>query len=334
MRAGRLLNILVLLETGRRVSARDLAQACEVSLRTIYRDVDALSAAGIPIMADRGAEGGYRLLEGYRVRLNGLSASEAEALFFAGLPGPARDLGLGAALTVAENKLLAALPKDLRQSAERVRSRFLFDTPAWFEQAEELPHLSKVAQAVWKQNRLAFQYQSWRGAKRRLVDPLGLVLKAGAWYLVGQVGSSVRSYRIARMSGIEVAAETFMRPEGFDLATYWKEATKRLDAELNPRSARIRVSREGFTLLPHAVNPYAWKCAVIDPDTDRMGWRTVTLPVGNDPLAQFDLLRLGAEIEVIEPLDLRAAMAKTTARLAQIYIEGESDFQAVHGRSH
>lgn len=319
MRASRLLNLLTILQARGRASATALAEACGVSVRTIYRDVDALSAAGIPVYADRGAEGGYRLLDGYQVRLNGLSSPEAEALFFAGLPGPAAELGFGTAMAAAETKLLAALPQDLRQSAERVRARFLFDSPAWFERAEDVPHLSKVARAVWRQNRLAFQYQSWKGRKKRLVDPLGIVLKAGAWYLAGQVGDSVRTYRIARISEIEIQPETFKRPEGFDLAAYWRHATERLNVELNQRSARIRVSPQGLEILPHAVNPYVWKCAIVDQATDSKGWRTVTLPVGNDRLAQYDLLRLGAEIEVIEPLDLREEMVRTTARLAQIY---------------
>jgi predicted DNA-binding transcriptional regulator YafY len=319
MRASRLLNVLTILQARGRVTATALAGACQVSVRTIYRDVDALSAAGIPIYADRGAEGGYRLLDGYQVRLNGLSSLEAETLFFAGLSGPAADLGLGADMAAAETKLLAALPQDLRQSAVRARNRFLFDSPAWFERAEDVPHLARIAKAVWRQNRLAFEYESWKGRKKRLVDPLGIVLKAGAWYLAGQVDDGVRTYRVARMTKVEVQAETFMRPTGFDLATYWQHATKRLDAELHHRSAKIRVSPQGLKVLPHALSPYVWKHAIVDRVTDGNGWRTVTLPVGNDRLVGFDLLRLGAEIEVIEPQDLREEMAKTAARLAQMY---------------
>lgn len=322
MRASRLLGVLTILQARGRVTAPDLADACEVSVRTIYRDVDALSAAGVPIYADRGAEGGYRLLDGYQVRLNGLSPLEAEALFLAGLPGPAADLGLGAAMAAAETKVLAALPRDLRQSAERLRARFHFDNPPWFERAEELPHLSKVAKAVWQQNRLAFQYDSWKGRRKRIVDPLGIVLKAGAWYLAGKVGDSVRTYRIARITRLDIRAETFTRPAGFDLAAYWRDATERLDAELNPRSAKIRVSPQGLKILPHVVNPYVWMRASVDPGTDDKGWHTVTLPAGSGHQGSFDLLRLGAEIEVIEPPDLRQTMAETAARLARLYDVG------------
>jgi len=322
MRASRLLNVLTLLQARGQVTATTLAEACEVSVRTIYRDVDALSAAGVPIYADRGAAGGYRLLDGHQVRLNGLSPLEAEALFLAGLPGPAADLGLGAARAAAETKLLAALPRDLRQSAERLRSRFLFDSAPWFERAEDVPHLSTIAKAVWQHHRLAFQYESWKGRKRRLVDPLGIVLKAGAWYLAGRVDDSVRTYRIVRISRLEVKPETFTRPAGFDLAAHWRNATERLDAEMNHRLARIRVSPLALRILPHTVNPYAWSRAVVDQGADNKGWRTVTLPVGHDRQARFDLLRLGAELEVIEPLELRKEMAETVARLSRIYDVG------------
>lgn len=322
MRASRLLNVLTILQARGRVTATELADACEVSVRTIYRDMDALSAAGVPVYADRGVAGGYRLLDGYQVRLNGLSPMEAEALFLAGLPGPAADLGLGGAMAAAETKVLAALPRDLRQSAERLRARFHFDQPPWFERAEEVPHLSQVAKAVWQQNRLAFQYESWKGRKKRLVDPLGIVLKAGAWYLAGKVDDSVRTYRIARITRLDVQADTFTRPAGFDLAAYWRDATERLDAELNHRAARIRVSPRGLEILPHVVNPYVWMRARVDKAADSKGWHTVTLPVGSDRQGSYDLLRLGAEIEVVEPPDLRQAMAETAARLARIYDPG------------
>src|ERR1700712_5183985 len=154
MRASRLLSILMTLQARGRVTAQSLADECAVSLRTIYRDIDALGAAGVPIQSERGAEGGYRLLDGYRTRLNGLSAREAEALFLTGLSGPAADLGLGAAMAAAQLKLLVALPADLRAGAERMRARFHLDAPAWFGEAEQPPNLQLVAGAVWEQQRI------------------------------------------------------------------------------------------------------------------------------------------------------------------------------------
>src|ERR1700735_1159614 len=160
MRASRLLSILTTLQARGRVTAQMLADACEVSLRTIYRDIDALSEAGIPVYSERGAEGGYRLLDGYRTRLNGLSRAEAEALFLTGLPGPAALLGLGSILAGAEMKLLAALPADLRRSAENMRARFHLDAPAWFGDLEHPAALRDLAASVWNQSPLRMRYQS------------------------------------------------------------------------------------------------------------------------------------------------------------------------------
>ena len=207
MRASRLLSILTTLQARGRVTAQVLAEECEVSLRTIYRDVDALSAAGIPVYSERGSAGGYRLLDGYRTRLNGLSAREAEALFLTGLSGPAADLGLGAAMAAAQLKLLVAMPADLRAGAERMRARFHLDAPAWFGEAEQPANLQLVAGAVWKQLRIRMRYRSWKAERERIVEPLGLVLKGGAWYLVGRcdgtpepIGSAASSTSRSRPS--------------------------------------------------------------------------------------------------------------------------------------
>src|SRR6201996_2275504 len=149
MRASRLLTILMSLQARGRVTARELAEECEVAVRTIYRDIDALSLAGVPVYADRGPDGGYRLLDGYKTRVNGLSPQEAEALFLGGLPGPAAELGLGGVMAAAQLKLLTALPTELRRSAETLRARFHLDAPGWFNQADEVPYLPQIADAVW-----------------------------------------------------------------------------------------------------------------------------------------------------------------------------------------
>src|ERR1700722_2225837 len=160
MRASRLLTILTLLQARGRVSAPEFAAECGISLRTVYRDMDALSAAGIPVYSERGSEGGYRLLDGYRMQMNGLSAKEAEALFMTGLSGFAADLGIGAVMAAAQNKLLSAMPAQVRAGAEQMRARFHFDAPAWFAQAERPKHLPLVADAVWAQRLIRIRYQS------------------------------------------------------------------------------------------------------------------------------------------------------------------------------
>src|SRR5437763_5761687 len=257
MRAGRLLSIVAALQAREQVTATELADACEVSVRTIYGDIDALAAAGIPVYADRGAEGGYRLLDGYRVRLNGLSKPEAEALFMTGLPGPAAALGLDAAMLAAQTKLMAALPANLRPNAGRMQERFHLDAPSWFGETEQPKHLRAIAGALLRENLIEIRYQSWRAEKRRRVAPLGLVLKGGSWYLAGSVDGSVRTYRVARVLDCDVLNERCVRPADFDLAAYWQAATIRLEAEMQPHHATVRLSPSGIKLPNVFSQPYA-----------------------------------------------------------------------------
>jgi len=181
MLASRLISILMLLQARGRVSARELAEEFEVAVRTIHRDIDELSAAGIPVYAERGRNGGFRLQDGYRTKLTGLNESEAEALFLAGLPGPAAELGLADALSAARRKLLAALPPSLQPSAERIAARFHLDPGAWFHHADTLPSLPVIARAVWSERMLKLRYRraGETEARPRRLGPLGLVLKAG-----------------------------------------------------------------------------------------------------------------------------------------------------------
>ncbi|UDQ91513.1 YafY family transcriptional regulator [Xanthobacter autotrophicus] len=318
MRASRLLSILMVLQARGAVTAQALAEECEVSLRTIYRDIDALSAAGVPVYAERGAGGGYRLLEGYRTRLNGLSAQEAQALFLSGLGDAATALGLGAVLAAAQTKVTAGLPANLRSAAARMRARFHLDAPGWFYEAEEPPFLQAVAAAAWEQHLIEIRYQSWRAEKRRRVAPLGLVLKSGAWYLVGSVEGSVRTYRIGRIRELEPLAERFEPPVGFDLAAWWGESTRRLEAEMYPNRATVRLSPLGLRMLEH-VTPSFSRAGMVVGDSDAEGCRIVTLRVGSLWEASSELMRFGAEAEVLEPPELRARVMQTLEQMRQRY---------------
>ena len=319
MRASRLLSILTTLQGRGLTTAEALAEECGVSLRTIYRDIDALSSAGIPVLSERGAEGGYRLLDGYRTQLNGLSEKEAEALFLTGLSGPAADLGLHAVLVAAEKKLLSALPAPLRAGAERMRSRFHLDAPAWFKEAERPKLLPLVASAVWEQRRIRMRYRSWRSEKQRVVDPLGLVLKGGDWYAVAQAEEGLRTYRVSRILKLEVLDKRFERPEGFELDVYWSGSTKRLEAELHPNQATVRLSPWALSMFEVLASPFSRAGARIDPGVDSKGWSTVTLPVGSLREACARLLCFGDELEVLEPAELRRKMAEVAARMHETY---------------
>jgi predicted DNA-binding transcriptional regulator YafY len=320
MRASRLLSILTTLQARGRVTAAALADECGVSLRTIYRDIDALSAAGIPVYSERGSEGGYRLLDGYRTRLNGLSAKEAEALFMTGLSGPAADLGLGAIMVAAQNKLLSAMPAQFRSGAEQMRARFHLDAPPWFAEAEHPAYLQIVAGAVWEQRSIRIHYQSWKAKTERIVEPLGLVLKGGAWYLVGQVdGRHARTYRISRILDLAIIDRHFDRPASFNLEDYWRAGTQRLEADLHQNLATIRLSPRGVEILEVFASPFVRATMRIESEAEADGWRVAVMAVGTIREACVALQRFGAEAEVLEPPELRARMAKVAAAMNTIY---------------
>lgn len=319
MRADRLLSLLLLLQNRGRMTATALAAELEVSVRTVYRDVEALSAAGIPVHADRGPEGGYRLMDGYRTRLTGLNDAEAGALFFAGAPGPARDLGLGAVLATAQLKLQAALPAALALRTRRVQERFHLDAPAWFRDADAVPHLADVAQAVWEQRVLRLRYQRWRGEVHREAHPLGLVLKGGLWYLVARTHDTVRTYRVSRVLALDATGEVFERPTGFDLATYWADSTERLQNALHHSTADLLVSPDALRLLPVHFGTAGARAAAQAGPPDQDGWVRVQLPVEARAVAVSDILRLGADAEVLGPPELRRAVAEAVTTLATRY---------------
>jgi len=233
-----------------RTSAQELADQLEVSLRTVYRDIDSLSAAGVPVVSERGPAGGYRLLDGYRTRLTGMTHEEAESLFLAGLPGPAADLGLGTVLAAAELKLLAALPADLGPHAARIRERFYLDAPGWFSDEDRPAFLEQAAGAVWNETRIRIRYQRWKGEVCRTVDPLGIVLKAGTWYLVAAVDGQERTYRVSRIHELEVLNDRFERPNLFDLPDFWRRWSERFERSMYRTEAQVRFSPRGVRLLP------------------------------------------------------------------------------------
>jgi len=323
MRAGRLLSILLLLQNRGRMTAGELAAELEVSVRTVYRDVDALSEAGVPVYADRGRAGGFRLLGGYRTRLTGLSKDEARSLALAGLPDAAAELGLGTVLGAAQLKLFAALPEQLRAGAGQVAERFYLDVPGWLHEVERISQLSDVADAVWRTRRLRVDYHRWDGsAVTRTLEPLGLVLKAGVWYLVARCDGSDRTYRVSRIVTMSDAGE-FARPDGFDLAEYWRAWSEGFQQRLYPETATVRLSPLGRRLVPvylGSVGAEAMKTAQAEgtqPDED--GWCTVRLPVEAGRPGVGELLRFGPDLEVLEPERLRTAVADAIAATAARY---------------
>ena len=324
MRASRLLSLLMLLQSRGRVSAQALAAALEVSVRTIHRDVDELSAAGVPIWADRGRLGGFQLQPGWRTRVDGLTAPEAQAMFLGGLPGPAAELGLGEAMASAQLKLLAALPEGWRDDARRVSARFHLDPIDWYRGPSATDHLPAIAQAVWGERRVALRYESWKGEVARRVDPLGLVLKAGVWYLAAQgvdQRTGVRTYRLSNILALELSDETFERPANFDLAAWWKESTRRFEKALAVDTAHLRVTAVGLKALRELGAAVAQAAEASAGEADEAGWRRVTIPIESIPHAAAQMLRLGAEAEVLRPVALRRALVERVSAIAALYLD-------------
>ncbi|MFI7612162.1 WYL domain-containing protein [Nonomuraea terrae] len=322
MRASRLLSLLLLLQTRGRMTAPEIARELEVSVRTVYRDVEALSAAGVPVYADRGPAGGYRLLDGYRTRLNGLTAEEASSLFLAGLPGPAAELGLAEVAANAELKLLAALPPEPRSHASRMRERFLLDVPGWYRSADDVPHLGEASEAVWDQRPLRMTYRRWGSQEvERVVHPYGLVLKGGSWYMVAAPpGGSPRTYRVARILTVETLPGRFTRPEGFDLGEFWRAYAKEFRERMYTAEAVIKLAPGLESLLAYTMGQDVVGAALAaagEPDPE--GWTTLTVPVESITHARWLLLRLGAGVEVLEPPELRALMCEAVEELAKLY---------------
>jgi predicted DNA-binding transcriptional regulator YafY len=318
MRASRLLSILLLLQTRGRVTARALAEEFETSARTIYRDIDQLSAAGVPVYADRGPGGGFSLLEGYRTRLTGLNADEAETLFLAGLPGPAADLGLGEALAAAQLKLLASLTDEGRSGAERLARRFHLDPIAWFRSREHAEVLPKLAEAVLTSRRIRVVYDSWTAEVERELEPLGLTLKAGVWYLVAQAAGTPRTYRVSRFRALEVTETVFAPPAGFDLAAFWGEWVTAFEARLLRGEARLRLSPEGLRGLC-ALNPAIERAARAAGPPGPDGWTEAVIPIESVEHAAGDILKLGVEAEVLGPPELRERVAEIVRSLGAVY---------------
>ncbi|WP_410669574.1 helix-turn-helix transcriptional regulator [Amycolatopsis sp. cmx-4-68] len=321
MRATRLVSLLLLLQARDRMTAQELAAALEVSVRTIYRDVEALGAAGVPVYGEPGHEGGYRLVDGYRTRLTGLTPGEAEALFLTGLPAAAAQLGLTSATATAQLKLLAALPAELRDRAGRVADRFHLDPPSWYVDAERTPHLATIAGATWNQHALEIRYLRWAEPHEitRTVQPHGLVLKGGNWYLVARGEGRFRTYRISRILDVAVRPEPFERAEGFDLATHWATYLEHFDRRRHRGTAVLRLSPHGLERLPQLLEPAVVAARRTTAGPDAEGRTEVEIPIESVEAAVPELLKLGADVEVVGPEALRTAVVRTLRAMNRTY---------------
>ncbi|MGW3185264.1 helix-turn-helix transcriptional regulator [Kitasatospora sp. NPDC001119] len=317
MRASRAIALLLLLQSRRTMTATELSAELEVSERTVQRDVAALVEAGVPVYAERGRGGGYRLVDGYRTRLTGLERAEAEVLHLAGLPGPLRDMGLAGQALAARLKVAAALG-DAPAAAAR---RFHLDAPAWFRDAPTPALLAEVSRAVWEDRVLHARYAARSGTRERRLEPYGLVLKAGHWYLAARGTSGrVGSYRVDRFESAEAGDERFERDPEFDLADYWAAAAREFTRAMLRERAVVRLSPFAVENLAALLEPTAAADALATAGpADADGWVTATLPVESWDIGYLELLRLGPEAEVLHPPELRSRLAEATRRAAALY---------------
>ncbi len=319
MRADRLLSIVLLLQANGQLTSRSLAERLEVSERTIHRDMEALSFSGIPVFAERGSNGGWSLLGEYRTNLTGLNEAEVQSLFVTQPPKLLADLRLKKASEGTLLKLLAALPAMYRQGAEQARRRIHIDTAGWARHEEAVPLLPVLQDAIWSERRLRFTYQRGPGCDdvEREVDPLGLVAKGSAWYLVAGVGESVRSYRISRMARAEVLDQRSAVPAGFDLAAFWEQSTAKFKSALPNYVAQFRVAPDVFPRLR-----FAGRFARVGDtvETDRDGWLRVSVGFDVEEIACEYALGFGSKLEVLEPRSLREKVIAAAQGVVDFYL--------------
>lgn len=313
----------MLLQTRKKVTAQTLAKRLEVSERTIYRDLEALSSAGIPIYAERGPRGGWSLLEDYRVNLNRLTESEVNTLFMSGAAGPLADLGLGKASEDALLKLLAALPSVYRGNAERARQRIHLDAASWFHHEEEVPYLPLIQEAAWNDRRLRLTYQ--RGDNElieRLVDPYGLVAKASVWYLVAgseEAAGEIGVFRVSRMQAVELTKEYFERPKAFDLPAFWAKWSAEFEASRLRYPVKLRIASDYIPVFKYVLGDWVQALIKEAAPPDAGEWITLSMMFETLPEARSKLLSFGTSIEVLEPLELRESIGEYANRIAEFY---------------
>jgi predicted DNA-binding transcriptional regulator YafY len=320
MRADRLLSILLLLQARGRMTARELARELEVSERTIYRDINALSIAGVPVYGEAGLEGGYALVDSYRTNLTGLTAGEVRALCMLSVPAPLADLGVSQELRAALLKLSAALPDARRRDQERARQCYHLDSTWWRQGEEQVPHLHTVHQAVWQNRKLHVVYcPPFATAIERLVAPYGLVAKAGVWYLVCARNGAMYVHRVSDYLDVRMAEESFERPASFDLVSFWEEWCAGYETLLSEFTVIVRVAPTFVPQLPrHLGSAIHTKVAQAGPP-DADGWIRLELSFESFEVARERILGFGRGVEVLEPRPLRRSVLDYAEQIVALY---------------
>jgi predicted DNA-binding transcriptional regulator YafY len=319
MRADRLLTILMILQSRKRMTAGELAREVGVSERTIYRDIVALSTAGIPVYTEKGPGGGISLVESYRTNLTGLTKGETRALFMLNIPAPLDELGLSQELKTALLKLSAALPSALQIDGNQVRQRVYIDTAWWQTPQGNTPHLQTVQEALWQDRKLLVS-RRWRYDVylERLLAPYGLVAKAGVWYLVWGFRGQIGVYRINDLMNAKVSDQSFTRPENFDLENFWKQWCA---ARLEIRGSYLVTLHISPQIAPHISQDFGRQVSeeIENTQANSDRWKTIRLPFDNLEHARKQILGYGNGVEVIDPLALRLSVQDYAYQIVKLY---------------
>ncbi|MBW8350972.1 YafY family transcriptional regulator [Bacillus sp. IITD106] len=303
MRGDRLISILLLLQSQGQMTAKELAERLEVSERTIYRDMDALSGIGVPIFAERGKNGGWSLLDGYQTDLTGLKESEIRALFVSPSPSLLDDLGMTRTSDEARHKLIASLPSIYRENAKEVWSRIHIDTASWRKRKEKTASFEILKKAIWKDHKIKIVYKRADGkTNERIVKPLGLVAKGDLWYFIASKDNDdIRNYRVSRIQYAEPINETFERPKNFDLAQYWDSSTKSFLEKLPTYEVWTEVKK---SILPRLQFSGRF-VRIMDVENSGEEWIRVRLSFDTEEEAKGYILGFADQIKVLKPKELR-----------------------------
>ena len=320
MRADRLLSLLMLLQIHGRMTADQLAEELEVSVRTIYRDLDALSAAGIPVFAERGPGGGCALMDNYRTNLTGMTEDEIRALFMLTIPTPLAKLGVSQELKAALLKLSASLPTSQQQNEIKVRQRIHLDSSWWFQSEEPTPFLSELHQAVWEDRVLFLTYKlRFPGEMQHHIEPYGLVAKAGIWYLVFKRDERFRILRVSQILDVQTTNDYFQRPPSFNLETCWEICSEEYEKNRPFYPVRVRVASDFIPYLPfYFGDPIREKIERADLPDDE-GWIEITLSFESLEEARGRILGFGRAVEVLEPEALRMSIIDFASQIVDFY---------------
>ncbi|MFD2042914.1 helix-turn-helix transcriptional regulator [Ornithinibacillus salinisoli] len=318
MRGDRLVSILLLLQSHGRMTAKELAEKLEVSERTIYRDMDALSGTGIPVFAERGKNGGWSLLDDYKTDLTGLKGSEIRALFVSPSTQLLDDLGMTRTSEEARNKLIASLPSIYRENAKDVWHRIHIDTSSWRNQKERIDSFEVLKNAIWIDNKLKILYQRADGRMdERIVQPLGLVAKGNLWYFIAaKENGDIRNYRASRIQYATPTHETFERPENFNLAHYWSSSTKAFIEKLPTYEVRVEVTR---SILPRLKFSSRFVSQIDIENRSEEEWIPVKLSFDTEEEAKGYILGFADQIKVIEPEELHNKILKMAEATVAFY---------------